>query len=96
MSATRPMTPTLTPIPMPALAPTDSCEVFPVPTVPGVEVADADADVDVDNDDADVVVDVDVDAVDVDVDAVVVVDPASHMVIRSEGAAPTKVSFVGD
>jgi hypothetical protein len=34
--------------------------------------------------------------VDVDVDAIVVLDPAIHIVKRFEGAAPINVSFVGD
>jgi hypothetical protein len=93
----------LTLIPMPALAPVDNPEECSVLVAAGVIVKSVDVV-------AAVVATVNVavvvvvvigsiaDIVDVDfkLDVVVVVDPASHIVTRSEGAAPTKVSFVGD
>ncbi|HEX2951143.1 MAG TPA: hypothetical protein VHV83_16490 [Armatimonadota bacterium] len=65
-----------------------------------VDVIDVGADIDVVVDIVDVDFEVDVVLevvdVDVDVDTIVVLDPATHIVKRFDGAAPINVSFVGD
>lgn len=71
----------------------DNADVIDV----GVEDIDGVVDVDCDTVNVDFEVDVVLEVVDVnvDVDAIVVLDPAIHIVKRFEGAAPIKVSFVG-
>lgn len=62
-----------------------------------VDVVDI-VDVELESANVNSVVDVVLKVVEVDVndDAIVVWDPAVHIVARSEGAAPMNVSFVGD
>lgn len=71
----------------------DSADVIDV----GVEDVDV-VDVDFDNVNVDFEVDVVLEVVDGDIEdtAIVVLDPATHIVNKLEGAAPINVSFVGD